>query len=305
MENEETAANPADEGIVTLPNPGETSEPSTEAASPDAGDESDDLDALAKEALGETSDDAKPEFIEVEIDGKTYKVLSADGEPVDPELKFGALRDADYRKKTMTLSEERKIVQQERAIINARANLQGEAAAREKQLSALDAEIRQIASIPISQLQQEGWTDEDIGEAQEHLRQKQAQRQQLVGQVSQDIQRLQAFEQASILKARQDAIQQAQLSDKALTPERISYLEEFAVKSGKTLEDVRSITDPADYKLLHLADVGQKFLERQSKAATMKAAATGSPAKTLGGVKAGSKSPDQMSPGEMAKLLGY
>lgn len=302
MEIEEPAANPADD-VVTLADPTRETTEQQEANTP-AGGESDDLDALAREALGE-SEGANLEFVEVEIDGKSYKVMTADGQPVDPELKFGALRDADYRKKTMALSDERKTLQQEREFFEARANLQGDAAMRATNLASLDAKIRQASTISIDALRQQGWTEEAIQQAGDELQALVRQREALGGQVQADIQAFRQMESQAFQKARDDVRQKAALADKALTPERLDYLEQFAIKSGVDEQDARTIGDPTIYKILHLADVGQKFLERQSRAATMKAAATGGPAKTLGGVNAGGKSPDQMDPAEMAKHLGY
>lgn len=290
MENDELAANPADE-VVTLPNPHATAEPETEAAP----ETNDDLDALTREALGESPDEAKPEYVEVEIDGKRYKVLSADGEPVDPELKFGALRDADYRKKTMTLAEERKALQQEREAYQARVNLEGEAALRARNLTAVDAEIRELSQVNIDDLRAAGWTEEQIVEASENLRALAAQRDELARQVQHDAQRFSEMERAEFTQAREKAIRQAALEDKALTPERIEQLERFAIENGVPEQDARTITDPTVYKMLHLADIGKKFVERQRKAANMKAAAAGTPAKTLGGIQAGGKDPASMS----------
>lgn len=302
MENEETAANPADE-VVTLADARETGLAEQEANAPAEG-ESDDLEALAKEALGET-ETANPEFIEIEIDGKKLKVMTADGTPVDPDIKFGALRDADYRKKTMALSNDQKAVQQERAALQALANLQGDAAMRAADLKALDAKIRSVGSVQIADLQAQGWSDEEIQEAQYNLQQLAQQRADLTRQVSADVQNLSAYETQVIQREREVARQKAQLEDKALTPERIDYLEEFARNSGFDPNEVNRISTPLEYKMLHLADIGQKFLERQSRSGAMRAAAAGSPAKTLGGVKAGGASPDQMSPAEMARHLGY
>lgn len=293
MDIEETAATPADEP-VTLAQPQDTGAQEPEAESSD-----NDLDALAKEALGETAG-AKPEFIEVEIDGKTYKVQTVDGDPVDPELKFGALRDADYRKKTMTLAEERKALEQERETYQARANLQGEAALRARNLAAADAEIRELSNIDINDLRAAGWDENQIQEASNNLRELAAQRDALSRQVQTDAQRFNELERAEFTRLRENAVRQAGLEDKALTPERVSQLETFAMENGVSEQDARTITDPTVYKILHLADVGKKFIERQRSAATMRAAAAGSPANTLGGVQTGSKDPNNMNMSEYA-----
>lgn len=301
MDNE-PAANPVDDGVVTLANPAETTPASTEANTP-AGGESDDFEALTKEALGET--EAIPEFVEIEVDGRKYKVASADDQPLDPDVKPGILRDADYRKKTMTLSEERKAFQQEREAYTARANLEGQAALRAQNLAALDAEIREYSQISIAALKQQGWTDDQIRQAQTELEQRARQRDDLARQVDSDLSKLRETEEGQFREAREKARKEAQLANKALTPERIDELEQFAIGEGVSEQDAKSITDPVAYKLLHLAKVGQQFIERQTRAAQLKAAAQGAPATTLGGKAAGGKSPGEMDPGEMAKLLGY
>ena len=301
MDNE-PAANPADAGVVTLADPAETTPASTEANTP-AGGEGDDLEALTKEALGETG--ATPEFVEIEVDGRKYKVASADDQPLDPDVKPGIMRDADYRKKTMSLSEERKAVQQEREAFQARANLEGQAALRAQSLAALDAEIRELSQIPIATLKQQGWTDDQIGQAQAELQQRARQRADLARQVDSDVAKLRESDETQFREARDKAIKDAQLVNKALTPERIEKLEQFAIAEGIGEDDARTITDPVAYKLLHLAEIGKQFIERQTRAEQLKAAAQGAPATTLGGKAAGGKSPEEMDPGEMAKLLGY
>lgn len=275
----------------------ETGSQAQEAQTP-AGGESDDLDQLTKEALGEP--EANPEFIEVEIDGKTYKVLAADGQPVDPDLKFGALRDADYRQKTMALSDEKKAVQQEREVFKALANLKGDAAMRATNLQALDAQIRQLSSISIDDLVQQGYTDADIAQAQAHLNQLQQNRQNLAHQVGRDIHVMREVEGKQLEQARMAARKEAAIQDKALTPERIEALEQFAETVGFDKGAVQSISTATEYQVLHWAKIGKEFIERQRNAANLKAAAAGNPARTLGGVKAGGKSPEDMSVEEYA-----
>lgn len=302
MDIEEPAANPAEDGVVTLADARETAAAAQEANTPAEG-ESDDLDALAKEALGEA--EANPEFVEVEIDGRKYKIAAGDDQPIDPDLKFGALRDADYRKKTMALSDERKAFLQERESYEARANLEGEAAYKAQQLAAIDAEIRQLSQIPIATLREQGWSDDQIRQAQSELQQRTQQRDKLARQVDESVAKLRETSDAEFRQMREKARSQAQLSNKALTPDRIDALEKFAIESGVDQERAQSITDPVEYQLLHLAEVGKRFLERQGKAAQIRAAQAGNPATTLGGKSAGVKPPEEMSPGEMAKMLGY
>lgn len=300
MENTDTAANPADPGVVTLPEA--TDAPQPEANTPAEG-ESGDLDALTKEALGET--EANPEFVEIEIDGRKYKVAAGDDQPIDPDLKLGALRDADYRKKTMTLSEERKAVQQARDAYEARANLEGAALHRAQNLSIQDSQIAQLSQISIDDLRAQGYSDQDIRQAQVELQELVRQREELARQVNSDVQALREVQTQATTQARETARREAQLTNKALTPERLEGLEAFAISMGVPEADARSIVAPQVYSILHYADIGKKFTERQRNAANMKAAGAGNPMETLGGVNAGGKAPEQMDPGEMAKFLGY
>lgn len=293
---EEPAANLADDEPVNLDDPG-TGETQPEAQTP-AGGESDDLDELTKKALGEPA--ANLEFVEVEIDGKTYKVMTADGEPVDPELKFGAMRDADYRQKTMTLSEERKAVQQERAALSLLANLRGDAAMRGQKLQAIDAEVRSLANLDVNALRQQGYSEDQIQQASDHLTQLTRERAALTQQVSQDLHSLRVTEAQFAAQAKQDAVRKAGMEDKAITPERAQELESFAVSMGFAAEDVQAIASPAELLTLHYAEIGKQFVERQRNAANLKAAAAGNPAKSLGGKTTGGKSADDMSMEEYA-----
>lgn len=298
LENE-TAANSADGSLVThteLAPVDSNTAPQTEATAPAEG-ANDSLEQLTKEALGET--DANPEFVEIELDGRKYKVLAADDQPVDPDLKFGALRDADYRKKTMTLAEERKALEQERVAFQQRANLEGQAAAMATQLTALEAQINQYANISIDHLRQQGWTDQQIAQAQAELADMVAQRDGLSRQVTDQLERLRQADAESVTKARADAIANAFQVDKALTPERCQQLETFAVEGlGLSADDVATITDAKAYRVLHLADIGQKFIERQRAAGTMSRAAAGKPATNVGGTAKPGGNPEDMSPAE-------
>lgn len=295
MEIVENAANPAEtEGVIDL----------DAHDKPEASEAPSDIDALIKEATGDAG--ANPvEWTEVEIDGRKFKVESVDGVPIDPDFKFGVMRDADYRKKTMSVAEERRAFEEERNAHQARVNLEGDAQYRARELSSLEAKVRQAAGISVDALRAQGWTDQDIQAAADELRNLTEQRDGLKRQVQQDVRQLQETSQAAFEKQRGDAIRKAQLENKALTDDRITYLEKFAVDNGIDPAEARSITDPVAYNLLHYADIGMKLAARQKAADTLGKAASGAPAQTLGGMKSGNKDPAGMSPAEMSKFLGY
>lgn len=292
----ETAANPADGGVATPDAPAqESTAPQVEATTPAEG-VADDLDALTKEALGET--DASPEFLEVEIDGRKYKIAAGDDQPLDPDLKFGALREADYRKKTMSLAEERRAFQEERQAAQARANLEGEALVRAHDLRAIDAKVSQLSQLSVSELRRAGYSEADIQQVASDLSKLVEQRDNLARQVQQDVHAMNEADAQAVKDGFAKAVSSAALLDKALTPERCEYLVGMAKQLGFDEQDVTSITDPTAFKVLHYADIGMKFSERQRAAAQMKAAGAGKPSTNVGGTNSPSNDPESMSAGE-------
>lgn len=287
--NNDPAANPADVGVVTLPDVGETAATQTEATTP-AGGESDPIEDLAREALGETTEEASP--VEIEYEGKKFTV--------DPVLRDAFMRDADYRKKTMALSEERKAFQTEREQFTASASQTKEMREAEIGLALMD---RDIAAL--SNMSTQGMTQTEYDSAVARLQRLQADRATLANAITAEQQKGQAEWSQGLEKARADCFREASARINGFTETRRDELEQLAISMGADKEEVALTTEPWAYELLHYADIGKKFIERQRNAAQMKAAATGNPATTVGGASAGGKAPTEMSPAEMAKHLGY
>jgi hypothetical protein len=286
--NIETAANPADAGVVTLPE-AETDAAQTEAQTPAEGG-SDPIADLAREALGETPAEASP--VEIEYEGKKFTV--------DPVLRDAFMRDADYRKKTMSLAEERKAFQSEREQLTATANQAKELREAETALAILDRDIASLSQMPT-----DGMTQADYDKAVARLQRLQTDRQALAGAITTEQQKAQTEWSQGLEKARADCFREASARINGFTETRRDELEQFAISMGADKGEVALTTEPWAYELLHFADIGKKFIERQRNAANMRNAATGNPATTVGGASSGGKSPDDMSPAEMAKHLGY
>lgn len=287
--NNEPAANPADADVVTLPDVEETAEAQTEANTP-AGGESDPIEELAREALGEAAEEASP--VEIEYEGKKFTV--------DPVLRDAFMRDADYRKKTMALSEERKVLQQEREQFSTTANQAKELREAETALAIMDRDIATLANMPT-----DGMTQTQYDQAVARLQRLQTDRERLAGAITAEQQKSQTEWSQGLEKAREECFREASARINGFTEARRDELEQFAISMGAAKEEVSTTTEPWAYELLHYADIGKKFIERQRNAAQMKAAATGNPATTVGGASAGGKAPTEMSPAEMAKHLGY
>lgn len=279
-----TAANPADDGPVTLPEPGSSMADQAEATAPAEGSD-DSIEALAKEALGEPDAATPLEEAEIEWDGIKAKVPAP--------LKDAFLRHADYTRKTMEVAEQRKALEAEQTAFKQSAseiaaNFQGFV-----QLATLNAQIQQLASLDTT-----GWSPEQIQAGAAQLRQLQQQAGQINMALTQTAQTRTRSEQAQFEQARQAAIQEAAARIPNFAEKRRGELEQFAGEMGLPPDAVAEISTPWEWEVLHYADIGRKFIERQRKAATMKAAHAGTPAQMLGGANAGGKSPDQMTPEE-------
>lgn len=280
MEIEETAANPAavvdvqpEEPQVVNLDALEASE--TEANTPAEGDDSelDDLEALATEpeATG-------PDEVEVEYEGETFKVPA--------KLKDAVLRQADYTKKTTEVANQRREVEQQRTVIAAA----GASIVETAELLGIQNEIAQLQRADIS-----GWTQEQIDRAEALLIHKQNRAAALENHIMGKQTQQEQHEAAEMAKQRDAAIAEASKSIPKFTDERRTELETLAVELGIDADAIKSITSAAEYKVLHYADIGRKFAQRQSQAAKMKAAQAGNPSARVGGVAQAGKPAEEMT----------
>lgn len=279
----ETAANPAGEGIadeiVSLPNPQEAQAPAVGAPEPEQGN--DPLADLAAEVVT-----PEPDFEEVEIDGKKIKVSQ--------EGKEYLLREADYRRKTMDLADLKRAAQTEKEQAQQLANLTREEFQATVTLQQLNTELAQY-----QQIDWRAWSEADPQAAQaarwdyDEKRQQHAQLSQNLAAHQQTRARQQEQEFATL---RRECLETVKREIPNWSDEKREKLEAFAVKLGVPEADAKGIAAPWGYRLLHLADVGQQFIERQRAAAKMKAAATATPAPQVGGSSSGAaKDPAEMS----------
>lgn len=273
----ETAANPADDGPVTLPDPFASNQDSQTEAQIPAEDTEATLDDLTKEALGET--EATPEDeIEVEYEGEKRKL--------PPKWRDAFLRHQDYTHKTMDLSEQRKALEREREEFTSTASQLAQDYQASVDLGLLDQRIQLLEGLDTS-----GWPQERVNAGIAELLQLKQNRDSLAYDLhSRREQRTQSEQQA-----RERCIAEAAARVPNFTNERRAELEQFALSVGADKDEAANITEPWAYEVLHYADIGKKFIERQRKAAQMKAAHAGQPATTLGSVASGGKSPEDMS----------
>jgi hypothetical protein len=286
MENVEPAANPA---VAEEAAPAEYAEivsldAQTEANTPAVGSEEPSYDDLLNEAEGAVEATPEAELIDVEYEGETFKV--------PPKLKDALLRQADYTKKTMEVAETRKAIEAEKAQIEHVRNISTAKVNAMTQAQVLDYQIKSIEATQI-----DGLSQEQINSLRMDLRDLYDQK----NQVSTDIQKLTEAERYAeteeVGKLRQQALQEAATLVPNWSDTRRAELETLAKELGASL-DPDEITEPWAYKVLHFADIGKKFIERQKKAGQMRQAQAGTPTQSLGNSKAGSKAPEEMSMAE-------
>lgn len=278
----ETAANPAD---------GETAAaetPQAEAQAPAVGEtetadtQTEESDALAELAGLANSED---EIEEVEVDGKKIKV-SKDG-------KEYLLREADYRRKTMETADLRRSLEAEREQAKALVNRSQEEFQAAVLLTSLDAQVKQYEAIDWP-----GWAQSDPQGAQAARWEYDnivRQRDQIGSALAQHQQHQAQTRSHEVAKQRQQAIEAAAREIPNFNDQRRTELETLAVKMGFPKELVEQISTPAEYKVLHLADVGQKFIESQRRKAQMARAQAGKPANEVGSGADAGKAPESMS----------
>jgi hypothetical protein len=289
MDLEQPAANPAEGGVVApiqepeVVNLDAQQAPEAEANTPAVGSDED----LVKLGLGDPENAPEPQIIEVEVDGKKIKV-SEDG-------KDFLLRQADYTKKTTEVARERETVQAEKARIEQIRHVQEAVINSRATLRALDMQIEQLANTPIGGLPQE-----QVNAMQARLLQLQAERQ----EVNADVDAIAQIENQRLSeeygKQREEALSEAAKIIPNFDDKRRVELETLAVDLGIPKEDVEATADPAAYRILHLADIGKKFLERQQNAEKIQSAQAGNPTARLEGMADGGKRPEEMTMAEYA-----
>lgn len=280
--NEETAQ-PAEEAPVADLQADTGAQPAVEESADTQEGVSDPLADLLEEALGT---EEAPDVIDVEYEGKTYKL--------PPELKDAVLRQSDYTRKTMDLADQRKAIEAEaRQLADANAITKEEIGAA-VQYQMVQEKMQALLSTDVSDL-----SPEDVTALRLDFSDLEKQASQWANALQLISEKRQQSTSQQMQQARDAAIKEAARTIPNFTVERRQALEQFAVENGAAAEEVANLTDPKIYKLLHLADIGQRFINSQGKARKVEAAQAVKPVSEVGGGKsASSKDPDRMTPEE-------
>jgi hypothetical protein len=286
MENNETT-NPAE---------------APEADAPEVAAEADETETLTAEDADADADGggAEPEeFVELEKDGKVYKVPKA----VEDLLMF----QQDYTKKTQTVAEQRKEIEAKRQAIEAEESTRRELFKEEAQLYAVKQRLEQFQNVNWQQLAAQDV--QKYAAAQAEFTQLKDYADRLSGHVEgrkAELTRSYELERANELNRAVEALSKPRPDvgwDGKFDADKRARLTEFGMKvGGYTNEELAATVDPRSIQILHLAQLGYETLRKQS--ATLKKPvpeAKPVPQVAQGKTRTGPVNPDRLSPEEWVK----
>jgi hypothetical protein len=233
----------------------ETVEPELELSEEESETEGEDGEIENEGEEAEQEPEPEPELVEVEFNGKTYKVA--------PELKDGFLMQADYTRKTQEVAETKRSLEARAAEVERNFAVSEEVLGARAALMNIDAQLEQYQNVNWQQLE-----NEDPLGAMSHWRQFNQLKEQR-GQVTNYLNEAQAkraneMEQDTANRLRQTR-EFAEKEIKGWSPELDNKITHFAVNDlGIGIEELKSAYTPTVYRTLYLAYLGQQTLAKQA-----------------------------------------
>lgn len=278
---EQSAATPSNETEIEVEDEG----------SPDPDIETEETTAEPEE---DAQDDPWKGYVEVEIDGKTYRVPE--------EVKDGYLRNEDYTRKRQADAEFRRSLDAKAAEIERMREVSEEELQARSAKMGIAAQLKQYETVDWDQFE----TNDPLG-ATQHFRRYQQMKdaQQQIDQFLDQTQktRTEAAEREIATRV-QETTEYARKNLKGWTPELDEKLTSFAVTElGFSKDELVRAINPKVYQTLYLAHLGQQTLSKQSAPPKPKAPPP-APLTTVA-AKGGAvrKTPATMSVDEMAAYL--
>lgn len=242
------------------------------------------LDDAGEHLESETQD----ELDEIEHEGAKYKIPK--------QLKDAFLRQADYTQKTQQVAEQRRAIEADREQF---ANIQ----------KAQNQYLQEIAGVTaidqrLQEFQQVNWQelmDKDPVQAMKldrAMRDLQAQKQNLVGQIQQKRNQALNEQQTTFAKRVQEGEAMLARDIKGWSPELKGKLATYGKSLGFSDTEIAQIADPRSVKLLHRAFMYDQLVQKQQKKPEpVEAEVVTKVGASSGAVK---KSPSQMTDKEFA-----
>lgn len=248
--------------------------------------DSDLLDQDAELLEQPTDDEIEDDLEGVKVRGKKDLV---------EKLKAERLMQADYTRKTQTLAEERRVIEEQRQSLHLQRQIEQSVLDDAAQIRAIDRELEQFNGINWNALIEQ---DPDTARKLElKLSNLQRQRQQAAGSLASKQQLAVQQQQASLagLKERAEAFLAREV--KGWSAERSNALAQYAIKGGVPQEALPNVIAHMPFfgVALHKAEMYDRLLQRQAQT-RQKPAEQSAPVPTLTATKAAAnRDPDKMS----------
>lgn len=254
----------------------EAPEAGAEAPTEPTVEEPERIEPEAPEAEAEGEEEQQPaedaDWEDFEWDGKALKVPKS--------LRDGVMMHADYTKKTQEVAAQRRELENTAKRVQEQARLYSEDLEKRAEYVSVRKQLEQYGQVDWQQ-----YADSDPVAAQKHyiaFQQLQGQARQLEGEIQQRQSQRAAEAQRSVEEATAKRLAETQefarKSIKGWTPETDKQVIDFAIAQGVELDDLRAAMNPTIYKILHLASLGHKVLE---KPATQPPATKAQPLQTV------------------------
>lgn len=244
----------------------------------DDAEDDDDPDLAEGEEAGDDDEEGEDDLVEMKWDGKTVRVPAS--------VKAGLLRQADYTRKTQTLSDDRKALETERTSLRQQAERSKEVDADRLQYHVIESQLKALDKMDWDKLEEDDPAEANrLWRQRGQIRDKQIE---LAGQITQMQQTLELDRKRSADAAHVTAVQETeavlQKDIKGWNRDLAIKVGEFAVnKLGWSPQHVLRATDPVVIKTIHAAYVGDQAQRRLRQQEKLEAGDKTAPVRSPGG----------------------
>lgn len=252
--------------------------------------ETDEVETDGVESDSDESEQEDPDSEDVEFEGKQYKLPKT--------LKEALLRQADYTKKTQEVAETRRALEHQAQEFQQRVQIQQQTLQDHAHLMTIDSQLQQLEQLDWNRV-----IDEDPVQAmklQQQYNSLRGMREQVTTRINQIAQQQFVQQQQSTAKLIESGSQQLAKEIAGWSPELAKSLKSYGVEEGGfSAEEMSSVLDPRQVKVLHKAYLYDQLMSKQQ------AKPKTEPAKPVTTIKAqkaqAAKDPDKMSTAEWVK----
>lgn len=212
------------------------------------------------EEEGEGDEGSEEEFIDINVNGKAYKVPK--------ELEALAHMQRDYTQKTQSIADERRQLESDKEWINQTKQATSEELQAVANLQALDGQLAQFAQTDWKKLEQDDWAGaQSKWREYQQMKDLKSQWENHLGGLRQ--QRTQA-EQQRVARQLEQTANWAKSNIKGWSPDMAEKLVSFGEELGIKRDNLKREMSPAVLNMLHLAYLGKQAQSKIPSKATAK-----------------------------------